>query len=150
MPLRINFKSIEGRPKIKPPKRVTRGSAGWDLYSPGDYEIAPGQNVEIGLGFSCELPFGYWAKIRSRSSRARKRLIADAGVMDNDYTGEWVAVMANYHTSKTHFIKKGDRIAQFTLELMPPDDMIVVCDDETQENHFMHRGTGGFGSTGIQ
>ena len=150
MPLRMIFKSAKDGPKIKPPRRATKGSAGWDLYSPADYEIAPGQNVEIGLGFSCELPPGYWAKIRSRSSWARKRLIADAGVMDNDYTGEWVAVMANYHTSKTHFIKKGDRIAQFTLELMSPDDLIVVCDGETQENHFIHRGTGGFGSTGIQ
>lgn len=60
------------------------------------------------------------------------------------YRGEVGVILFN-HSDKDFNVKPGDRIAQFICERIANPDLVEV--NELQETK---RGSGGFGSTGIQ
>ena len=67
--------NIKVKKLTKTAKLPTQGSeyaAGWDLYSDGEYEIAPGETVKIKTGLAFELPEGSFAGIFARSGLATK------------------------------------------------------------------------------
>ena len=67
-----------------------------------------------------------------------------AGVVDCDYRGPLGIVLFNF-SDEDFEVKKGDRIAQFSLERICMAPIVEVDSlDETE------RGEGGFGSTGMK
>ncbi len=136
------------RASAQVPANATPGSAGYDLRADleGPVEILPGQTVTIPTGLAMEIQPGYGGFIFARSGLGIKSGIVPAncvGVIDSDYRGEVLVGLYN-HSQKPFVVQPGDRVAQ--LVLMPvytPE--IQVC----QELEESHRGTGGFGSTGL-
>jgi dUTP pyrophosphatase len=126
----------------------THGSvdaAGWDLYSTGDYSIAPGGMVKISTGLAFEIPINTFGGVFPRSGYATKkglRLANCVAVIDADYRGEVLVPLYN-DSNEVQEIKAGDRIAQ--LVILP---FVCVTMEETDNLSDTVRGNGGFGSTG--
>jgi dUTP pyrophosphatase len=151
--LRLNLSPIGSHPVSTLPKRSTRQSAGYDLYSPVSGAVFSGQQGLIKLGF-CWNPeynwnlgyldiglFGFFAKILDRSGLAvKKRFTTRAGVIDSDYRDEWGLVVVNESDVPFNY-SVGDRLAQFVL--LP---YLVAQDLESGTNETFR--SGGFGSTG--
>ena len=127
------------------PKRSTDGAAGYDLCAAQDCTIPAGGKGLVKTGISIQFPTGLYARIAPRSGLALKRFIdVGAGVVDHDYRGEVGVVLFN-HGDQDFVVKMGDRIAQLILEKIdtPPVEEVQGLDSTV-------RGSGGFGSTGIQ
>ncbi len=129
------------------PSFATVGSAGMDLYAflETSISIAPFQRVLIPTGLHIELPIGYEAQIRMRSSWAFKRglIIPNApATIDADYRGEIKVMLANISQEAQH-IHSGDRMAQLVIARYEQVSWL-----EVQVLSETDRGTGGFGSTG--
>ena len=67
----------------KPPKRMTEGSAGYDVFLPCEVAIPPHQTARIKLGFTLDIPEGFYALLKDRSSMVDRGLAVLAGVIDN-------------------------------------------------------------------
>ena len=93
----------------------------------------------IPLGFGLEVPNGYMATIRPRSSMNAKGIITQIGTIDSGYRGEIKAVFINLNANSVSF-KRGDKICQIVVEPVVLAEPVLELGDE--------RGTGGFGSTG--
>lgn len=89
-----------------------------DLYTAEDVKLSPLEFKIISLGYSMELPKGYYAQVVPRSSTCKKWGIIMAnsiGIIENKYCGDndiWgfpaVAI-------RETFIPKGTRICQFRI-----------------------------------
>src|SRR3954470_7733397 len=153
----------------EPPRRATRGSAGYDLFAyvngrtidcsdgqrqwrvdaertvSGDRVVLPaGAMALIPLGFKARLPNGYEAQIRPRSGAAFKKGLGipnAPGTVDSDFPDEWRVIVRNT-TEHPLEITHGERIAQMVLhryEVLPFRSGRVGVSTERM---------GGFGSTG--
>jgi dUTP pyrophosphatase len=135
----VSLKALTGE-FIKPEPK-TSGSVGIDLHLQNDVVLEAGKVSKIPAGFSIELPKGFGARIRSRSSAFLKGLICQ-GEIDEDFRGEVNILVLN--TGKEDLLfSRGDRIAQMILFSTP--DISV---DYVSELSVTERGAGGFGSTG--
>ena len=123
---------------------ATKGSAGIDLIATDHYFDKDNHFHEYGTGLAIQLPEGYEAQIRPRSSISKKSLllINSPGTIDSDYTGE-IIVRFKEVDHRQEIYEVGDRIAQ--LIVMPVPKVSFV---EVQELTDTKRGSGGFGSTG--
>ena len=110
------------------PTKAHDTDLGYDLYCDGDTRLYPnGVVTKIPTGIAIELPFGYGALIRDRSSVATKQeLIVVAGVIDGDYRGEVIVAMNNPGVHSATF-NHGDKIAQ--LILIPTTNFPIVETD---------------------
>lgn len=125
------------------PKYAHPGDAGFDLFSTENYLLKPGEQKLFGLGFSYELPPGYFISIRDKSGLAAKHgLHVLGGVADGNYRGELGVILINFG-EESYQINKGDKIAQGIIEFAPAANIIEV-NSLSQTS----RATGGFGSTG--
>ncbi len=75
---------------IKPPKRATKGSAGYDFYTPFNYNciIEAKETVIIPTGIRCKMNENYVLQIYPRSSYGFKygvHLANTVGIIDSDY-----------------------------------------------------------------
>lgn len=129
-------------PNARMPEYKTVGASGMDLYAINDVVLGRWDTRLIPLGIAIELPVGYEAQIRPRSSMSKRGVLSHLGTVDSDYRGEIVAVMTNVYGLPKQ-IRVGDRIAQ--LVIAPVACVEVVQVDELSETV---RGAGGFGSTG--
>ncbi|MDO5102487.1 MAG: dUTP diphosphatase [Lautropia sp.] len=137
--------------QIEPPTYATDGSAAMDLRACLDAPVtlAPGARtlVKTGIAINMMDP-GLVAIIASRSGLSLKhgiRVAQGIGVIDADYHGEIGVILAN--DSDTAFeIKPGERIAQLMFQPVVQVGLQFVDDFGTETA----RGTGGFGSTGMQ
>jgi len=138
---------IQVLPGGTPPRRMTSGAAGFDLFARTDEEIkiSPGEIVTVPVGFKIEVPPGYEAQIRPRSGLAVRGIILpnSPGTVDPDYRGEVRVILANIG-KKNFVVRNGDRIAQMVICPVPPAELVEV--DELSPTD---RGESGFGSTGI-
>ena len=131
------------------PQYETQASAGVDLraYVPNPIVLKPMERALIPTGLYIELPLGVEAQVRSRSGLALKKGISvlnAPGTVDADYRGEIGVILINL-SQEDFTINDGDRIAQLVLARHERATFeLVETLSETQ------RGTGGFGSTGIQ
>ena len=125
----------------KVPTRGTSNSAGYDLYTPCDFTLSPGQTVLIKLGVKFEIPEGFYGRIAPRSSYGVKGIDVFAGVVDSDYRDEVGVVLYNSN-NKMFIVNRGDRIAQVIIEKHYSPVISVVQSVGTTERD------GGFGSTG--
>lgn len=129
------------------PTYATPDSAGMDLCSTRDFELAPGERQLVPTGLRVVIPSGYEGQVRPRSGLALKKgiaLVNSPGTIDADYRGEIGIIMIN-HGQETVNITKGERIAQMVICPVIRATIITV---ESLEGHETHRGEGGFGSTG--
>lgn len=130
------------------PTTATSGSAGYDLSSCVD-DVVPARSWKaIETGIVVQFPDKVcYLRIAPRSGLAFKKGIdVFAGVVDSDYTGTIKVILMN-NGDEDFEIKKGDRIAQMIYErIFKPELVQVSSMDELEETS---RGSGGFGSTGM-
>lgn len=128
------------------PRRATKNSAAYDLYSPIKIVLRPGEIAKIPTGFKIKMPRNEAFFIYIRSSYGAKDIILPAGVniIDADYydnpdnEGHFFVCIKN--NSKEDFvIEEGDRIAQGVFQ------RYYTCGDRV-----MAERQSGFGSTGTK
>ncbi|GAB5518164.1 MAG: dUTP diphosphatase [Rhodothermales bacterium] len=132
------------------PAYATPLSAGMDLRAavPADapMTLESGAWALVPTGLTMAIPAGYEAQVRPRSGLAYKKgvtVLNSPGTIDADYRGEVKVLLIN-HGPEPFVIERGERIAQLVIaQHAQPDLDIVDALDDTE------RGSGGFGSTGI-
>jgi len=129
------------------PAYASSGAAGIDLVAAiaRTLKLNPENRVLVPTGIAIALPGGYEGQIRPRSGLALEHgitVLNSPGTIDCDYRGEVKVLLANLGQS-THWIRRGDRIAQLVVAPVTRVEIQRVADlPETA------RGSGGFGSTG--
>ena len=129
---------------IKMPLRATKGSAGYDFYSPIAISLKPGQSAKIPTGIRCKIDDGYVLQIYPRSSLGFKYqmcLLNTVGIIDSDYynadnEGHIIVGVIN-RGDKDLTINKGDRFVQGIFYKYH----LAKEEENNNERH------GGFGST---
>ena len=77
------------------PTRVSKESAGLDLYSSIDIDIEVGLIKKKNTDICISLSENSYGSIRDKSSLASKGLLTLGGVIDKDYTGEIIVIMTS-------------------------------------------------------
>lgn len=73
---------------IELPKRATKGSAGYDFYSPFSFSMEPGTTMKVPTGIRCEMQQDWVLKLYPRSGlgfKYRLQLNNTVGIIDSDY-----------------------------------------------------------------
>lgn len=137
---------VEIYDNIKLPKRATKGSAGYDFYTPIGFSLLPGGTIKIPTGIRCKMEEGWVLKIYPRSGlgfKFRLQLNNTVGIIDQDYfysdnEGHIMAKITNdSNEDKIVEVKTGDGFAQGIFV-----EFGITVDDETDGVR-----NGGFGST---
>ena len=130
------------------PKRSTKKSAGYDIFSPIDFRLAPGEEILIKLGIKAYMQDDEYLMIVPRSGLGFKfysRLANTVGIIDADYynnednEGEIAVKIRNESTDKELIVEKGKAICQAIFM-----KYLLVDGDSTDEGG---ERKGGFGST---
>lgn len=114
-----------------------------DMYSVKNWVILPRETKIVPTGIAVEIPHGYEGIVRGRSGLASKGISVHVGTVDETYRGD-VGVIITNNTYEPFEIKKGNRIAQFTVK-----PVLKVELEEVDELSSTERGTNGYGSSGI-
>ena len=129
------------------PKRATRGSAGYDLITPVDIVLKPGQGLKVPTGIRVRMREDHCLFIMPRSglgSRFRFQLDNTLGVIDSDYyysSNEghiFVPMINDSRDGKALSISAGTAFAQCVFVKYG-----ITEDDDASDTR-----DGGFGSTG--
>lgn len=152
----IKFKRLNESAKL--PTQAYESDAGVDLYANEAVVIPANNSAVIGTGVawdgnSCEFDTNSWEFYRlntaylivqSRSGMAIKKGIeaSNAGVIDQDYTGE-IKVKLYNTTSEDFEVNVGDKIAQAIFGFKPRLEIKEITEIKETE-----RGSNGFGSSG--
>ena len=129
--------------ELKLPKRATRGSAGYDFYTPFNIILKPGETVKIPTGIRTEMEEGWVLKLYPRSGlgfKFRLQLNNTVGIIDSDYfysdnEGHIFAKLSK--EGKVVCIEKGTGFMQGIFV-----EYGITVDDDAVEIR-----NGGFGST---
>ncbi len=131
---------------IKLPVRATAGSAGYDIFAPFGFSLAPSETIKIPTGVRCEIDEGWVLKIYPRSGlgfKFRLQLNNTVGIIDSDYFYSdneghiFIKITNDSNENKTVEVKKGTGFAQGIFV----EYGITVDDNATGIRN------GGFGST---
>ena len=148
--MQIDIKIVNPLIKDQLPHYATAGSAGLDLRACLSEKVVlqPGQTVLIPTGLAIHLAdANYAAMILPRSGLGHKHGIVLGnlvGLIDSDYQGE--LMVSTWNRGQAEFtIEPFERIAQMVIVPVVQAKFNLVESFESSE-----RGTGGFGSTGIQ
>lgn len=144
MSLKIKFKKLTSSTKL--PVKGSLAAACFDAYA-NSITFKNGKAI-YGLGFSTEIPKGYRGVIAPRSSMAKHPWIVSNsfGIIDSDYRGEWMMVIAPLNENLTESplpFGVGERCCQIYFE-----PVLDVEFEEVDELSVSERNIGGFGSTG--
>lgn len=131
-------------PEFDLPKRATEHSIAYDIHSPIDFEIKPGETKMIWTGIKAKFLPDEAMLINIRSSMGKKCIMLknQQGWIESDYynnkdnEGEIGLMFFNYGDT-TWEVKQNDRIAQAMFI-----KYLTTSDDNAQGVR-----TGGFGST---
>ena len=148
MTIAVAVKRLPHGADLPLPDYATIGAAGIDLLAAvsADTEVAPGTRALIPTGIAIALPTNFELQIRPRSGLALKHglMIANSpGTIDADYRGEIKIIVLNASTER-FVITRGMRVAQAVLA-----PVLRIVWNETEDLDFTSRGSGGFGSTGL-
>lgn len=131
---------------IKLPRRSTKESAGYDIFTPVDIMLKPNEEVKVPTGLRVHMQKGEFLAIVPRSGLGFKyytRLANTIGVIDSDYKNSdnegHICVKLRNEGDKDMFIAQGDAFCQAIF--MP---FLLVDDDNFEEGDERN---GGFGST---
>ena len=131
---------------IELPQRATKGSAGYDFYSPLSFVLEPGETIKIPTGIRCEMYDGWVLMGFPRSglgfkyglSMANTVSIIDGDYFDSDNEGNFFVKLTNNSClAKEIRINKGDAFSQ---GIFLPFGITLDDDTTTVRN-------GGLGST---
>jgi dUTP pyrophosphatase len=131
---------------IKLPKRATKGSAGYDFYSPITFALKPCEIIKIPTGIRVKIEDGWFLANFPRSSlgfKYRLQLNNTVGIIDADYynalnEGHIMSKLTNdSKENKSVTIEQGSAFCQGIF--LP---FGITVDDDSNEVR-----TGGFGST---
>ncbi len=140
--MQIKIKRLTSTAKL--PRYAKVSDAGMDIYADETYTLQPGERRGISTGISFELPQGYVALVWDKSGVAFKAgLKTMGGVVDAGYRGEIKIIIHNLSKEAYH-IEQGKKIAQILIQKVEQPEII-----EATELSESDRGTGGFGSTGL-
>lgn len=142
----IKFKKLH--PDAIIPCYAHEGDAGMDLFSINDHIIELLSYKLIPTGLACEFPAGTEGQIRSKSGIALKNgvfVLNSPGTIDENYRGEIGVILYNLNTKEPFVIKKGQKIAQMVIANVEYVNIVETSEMSTNTN----RGSGGFGSTGL-
>lgn len=132
---------------IRLPKRATKGSAGYDIYSPFDFTLGAGETIKIPTGIRVLLGDDKFLAIYPRSGLGFKykvQLYNGVAIIDADYSNSdneghiWIKLYNDSPEGKELGIRQGDAFCQGIIQQF----FKVEDDDVTEERN------GGFGSTG--
>lgn len=134
-------------PLAKPPQRMSRHSAGYDLSAclKAPLTLKAGAWEAIPTGLALELPEDCEAQIRPRSGLALKHglgILNSPGTIDADYRGELKVILIN-HGKEDFIIEPGMRVCQMVISRYIESFAV-----EKTELNQSARASGGFGSTG--
>lgn len=133
--------------KIKPPKRATVGSAGYDFFSPLDFNLVSGETIKIPTGIRVDIDEDWFLAIVPRSGLGfgyRLQLDNTIGIIDSDYYYSdneghiWIKLTNDSKQDKPLKVSAGEGIAQG----------IFLPYGITRSDHANGVRNGGFGSTG--
>ena len=135
-------------PKARLPEYMSLLAAGADLYPALDepITIAPGTTALVPCGFAMAIPAGYEGQVRPRSGLALKAHLTipnSPGTIEADYRGEVKVILHNFGTEQ-FVVENAMRIAQ--LVIAPVMHAVFVKSENLDDTA---RGTGGFGTTGV-
>ncbi len=131
---------------IELPKRATKGSAGYDFYSPLDFSLSPRDGIKIPTGIRVSMEEGWVLKCYPRSGlgfKFRLQMNNTVGIIDSDYyysdnEGHIFAKVTNdSNEGKVAEVKAGSGFMQGIFV-----EYGSAVDDECEEER-----NGGFGST---
>ena len=135
-------------PTVELPRYAYPGDAGLDIRANETVDIPPLARVLISTGLAVAIPDGFAGFMQPRSGMALKKGLSIAntpGLIDAQYRGELKVIAVNLDTHETIHIEKGERIAQLVIQEVPAVELVEV--DELDDTE---RGSGGFGSSGVQ
>ncbi len=128
------------------PKRATKGSAGYDFYTPFTFQLKPGETIKIPTGIRVKMETDWVLQLYPRSGlgfKYRLQLNNTVGIIDSDYyfsdnEGHIFAKMTNdSNEGKEVTVLKGTGFMQGIFMQYG-----ITMDDDTEEIR-----NGGFGST---
>ncbi len=128
------------------PVRATAGSAGYDIKSPFEFTLKPGESLRVATGLRCKIAAGWVMMIFPKSGlgfRFRVQLDNTVGIIDQDYYGAdneghiLVQITNDSRSGKTMSIARGKAFAQ----------ALFVPFGITEDDSASGQRTGGFGST---
>lgn len=141
----IDFKS-DVEYEIKIPKRSTKESAGYDIFSPIDILLKPNEEIKVPTGLRVHMQKGEVLLVFPRSGLGFKyytRLANTIPVIDSDYVNSdneghiWIKI--RNEGNKDLFINKGEAFCQAIF--MP---FLLIDGDNFEDGEDRN---GGFGST---
>jgi dUTP pyrophosphatase len=135
-------------PQMPLPAYAHPGDAGVDLRARIDCEIAPGERMVVPTGIAIAIPEGFVGLVHPRSGLAVKHgisMVNTPGTIDAGYRGEIQVILINHDVKESFTITRFDRIAQLVIQRVEHVDFETVA--ELPESV---RGSGGFGSSGVQ
>lgn len=141
--LTVKFKELYA--DVKPPIKGSAHAACYDVYAHSITAMDDGK-IKVGLGFATEIPVGWKGIIVPRSNLTKYRLVMNNsfGVVDSDFRGEWMVIFTSIDYRCTFPYQVGERVAQIYFEKVEEVELSKVEELESSD-----RGTGGFGSTGV-
>ena len=128
------------------PKGATKGSAGYDFYSPIDFSLAPGETIKIPTGIRVRINDGWVLALYPRSGlgfKFRLQLNNTVGIIDSDYYNSdneghmFVKLTNDSNENKIVELKAGQGMVQGIFF-----EFGITEDDDANEER-----NGGFGST---
>ncbi|MBR2561434.1 MAG: dUTP diphosphatase [Lachnospiraceae bacterium] len=131
----------------KKPKKAYKADAGYDLFTPEDFDVPPAGHKGDGkavmdTGVHMAIPEGYFGYVCSKSGLNIYKDLTAEGIIDSGYTGSIVVKLYNHGKERRSF-RAGDKIAQIIFIKHESPELILV--DSLPETE---RGNNGFGSTG--
>ena len=133
------------------PEFKTSGAAGLDIYAAEDKTVIPHEATTLKTGFRVILPRNTVGLIKPRSGIYHQNLIEINGVIDEDYRGEVFIMIHNHNPTELFVIKRGDRIAQMVIMVIPETKVTLVTNEDFNNHKYATgRGDGGFGSTNAE
>jgi dUTP pyrophosphatase len=147
--MRVRIRRLPAARDLPLPSPASPGSAGFDLRAAIDAELVlrPGERLRVPTGLALEIPPGWEGQVRPRSGLALRHGIGLAnapGTIDSDYRGEVGVILINL--SEAPFtLKRGDRVAQLVISRVETIEW-----EEADDLEGSGRGSGGFGSTGVE
>ena len=132
--------------EIKLPKRATKGSAGYDFYTPITFVLPPQHTIKLPTGIRVKIQEGWVLTLYPRSSlgfKYRLQLDNSVGIIDSDYFSSdneghlFVKLTNDTNEGKTVNLRAGDAMLQGIF--LP----FGICEDDVCQGVR----NGGFGST---
>lgn len=137
----VRFKRFH--PRAVCPEYARPGDSGADMRAVESVRLRPFEPAKVRLGIGVELPPGYEAQLRPRSSLNLQGVYGAFGTIDQGFRGEICAVLTllnrGYQDYEIHI---GDKVAQLVIA---PVARASFVEGELSDSD---RGAGGFGSTG--